>query len=481
MLVYKCISKKKIDKNLIKFYYINYYIMYIYIQSTKIQIPESLIHGFTTNNVKALFELAVRYEDGIDVVQDHTKAVKIYNKILEQSSDSDAAYNLALLYEKGLGVEQDFSMAYKLYDQGVKNGDSDSMLNQALLYKNGLGIKQDFNKCFNLLCTAAGYQKLDKHHDRFKKIGNRVLCEGKVGKITHTQYSDNCWNYVKISYDDGTTNKIHYTKGFLRYTSLPGSKSQTEDVWVKTDVECNRNAMYHLARLYHFGDGVQENIDTAIYFYKIAATTAHKNSTWPGDPQPGCPRAQFNLGVIYRKGFKHIESDPMEALKWYNMSADQNYEKAQCAIGVIYDKGVGVRQSYNKAFRWYMKAAEQGHVNAQYNVGCMYDHGEGVKQSDSNALIWYQKAAEQGNSDAFVNLGIMYQNGQGVPRDYEKAINYYLDALEKGDSDSRNCIINLWNSVHSLQEDLNVNETSNSSDKNISNSININDNYFSKN
>ena len=443
-------------------------------------LPKSLKERISKNDTCALFELAVRYEDGVGLTQDCSKAADIYTHILKEKNDSDSAYNLGRLYERGEGVDQDYNKAFKLYSQGVKNGDTDSMVNLALLYKSGFGVTQDYNKCFELLCVAAGYKKLDTHHDPFKRIGNRIICEGKVGKITHTQYSDHCWNYVKLSYDDGTTNKIHYTNGFLRYTSLPGSKSQTEDVWVKTDLECNRNAVYNLGSIYHFGIGVQENIDTAIYFYKLAATLGHRNSTWPGDPELGCSRAQFNLGVIYRRGFKHIDSDPMEALKWYSMSADQDYEKAQFAVGAIYDKGIGVRQSYNKAFRWYMKAAAKGNPKAQYNVACMYDHGEGVKQSDSNAFIWYQKAAEQGHADALVNLGIMYQNGQGVSKDYEKAINYYLDALEQGDSDSRNCIINLWNSVHSPQEDLNSNETSGSSDKNISNSININDNYFSK-
>ena len=444
------------------------------------QLPKSLRDGVAKKDIKALFELAVRYEDGIGLTQDYSKAVEIYDEILKKTNDSDAAYNLGRLYEMGDGVEQDLNMAYQLYSQGVKNGDTDSMVNLALLYKKGLGVNQDCSKCFQLLCTAAGYKKLDTPHDPYKKVGNRVLCEGKVGKITHTQYSDQCWNYVKLDYDDGTPNKIHYTNGFLRYTSLPGSRSQTEDVWVKTSLESDRNAMYHLGRLYHFGAGVEENIDTAIYFYKEAATNSHKSSTWPGDPEFGCKLAQFNLGLIYRKGFKHIESDPMEALKWYSMSAEQGYDRAQVNLAAIYDKGIGVRQSYNKAFRWYMKAALQGNPKGQYNLACMYDHGEGVKQSNTDAFNWYQKSAEQGHTDALVNLGIMYQNGQGVPTDYEKAINYFLDAVEQGDSDSRNCILSLWNSVHSLQADINSSETSDISNENTGNSININDNYLSK-
>ncbi len=45
-------------------------------------------------------------------------------------------------------------------------------------------------------------------------------------------------------------------------------------------------------------------------------------------------------------------------------------------------------------------AADQGDAEAQHNLGVMYDKGQGVKQDDHLALSWYRKAADQGVTDA---------------------------------------------------------------------------------
>ena len=45
-------------------------------------------------------------------------------------------------------------------------------------------------------------------------------------------------------------------------------------------------------------------------------------------------------------------------------------------------------------------AADQGHIHAQYNLGLMYDLGLGVTQSYSEARKWYTLAANQGDGDA---------------------------------------------------------------------------------
>uniref|UniRef100_UPI002593A415 tetratricopeptide repeat protein n=1 Tax=uncultured Psychrobacter sp. TaxID=259303 RepID=UPI002593A415 len=74
--------------------------------------------------------------------------------------------------------------------------------------------------------------------------------------------------------------------------------------------------------------------------------------------------------------------------------------EAQYNIGLMYDKGEGVRQDYAKAVEWYTKAANQDVPVAQYNLGLMYNKGEGVRQDYAKALEWYIKAANQGDARA---------------------------------------------------------------------------------
>jgi TPR repeat protein len=121
----------------------------------------------------------------------------------------------------------------------------------------------------------------------------------------------------------------------------------------------------------------------------------------------------------------------------YRKAAEQGDADAQCHIGWMYDKGLGVPQSDVEAARWYRQAAEQGNVVAQFNLGWMCRNGRGVPQSDVEAVAWYRRAAEQGNAAAQFNLGWMCCQGKGVARNDAEAAAWWRKAAEQGDADSQ--------------------------------------------
>ncbi len=128
----------------------------------------------------------------------------------------------------------------------------------------------------------------------------------------------------------------------------------------------------------------------------------------------------INAGVAaYKMGAYAI------ALREWRPLAKQGNAKAQYNLGVMYRKGQGVPQDDAEAVGWWRKAAEQGHANAQYNLGLMYRKGQGVPQDDAEAVGWWRKAAEQGYATARSNLGFMYAKGQGVPQDDAQAHMWY--------------------------------------------------------
>jgi len=59
------------------------------------------------------------------------------------------------------------------------------------------------------------------------------------------------------------------------------------------------------------------------------------------------------------------------------------------------------RKHYSTALRAWQPMANSGEPRAQNNMGIMYERGLGVTQSYPEAMSWYRKAADQGLPEAF--------------------------------------------------------------------------------
>lgn len=99
-----------------------------------------------------------------------------------------------------------------------------------------------------------------------------------------------------------------------------------------------------------------------------------------------------------------------------------------------FDQGMEYYQRgiYDLALQWFLKAADQGDVNALLQVGLMFDFGQGVEQSFSEALHWYMQAAEQGDKRAMYLIGHMHDFGEGMPIDRGTAMFWYLKSAHLG-------------------------------------------------
>ena len=82
-------------------------------------------------------------------------------------------------------------------------------------------------------------------------------------------------------------------------------------------------------------------------------------------------------------------SDYKTASREFKKLAENGQVEAQRFLGQMYDKGLGVPQSYGKALSWYKKAAEQKDPAAQYHLGLKYANGHGVQENQIQAYIWF--------------------------------------------------------------------------------------------
>ncbi|PSR53963.1 hypothetical protein AHMF7605_10750 [Adhaeribacter arboris] len=244
--------------------------------------------------------------------------------------------------------------------------------------------------------------------------------------------------------------------------------------WFKSGAQLGDSlAMYTVGFMYHTGDGINKNKDSAAVWLQLAADRGIKKakellltSTTPSSSLPNStklPNKALHLSNAKltnttkspAKKIENLSSGPedkadkltllrqadhyyvtrqyLAALNAYLKYPD-NLSGEQCfRLGRIYQNGQGVSQNYPEALRWYQKAAEKGHALAMNDLGYMHKAGQGVTPNFTEAMAWYQKAAAKGEARAMNNMGFMYRNGLGVAHNDSVALNWYLKAAEKGD------------------------------------------------
>lgn len=98
----------------------------------------------------------------------------------------------------------------------------------------------------------------------------------------------------------------------------------------------------------------QGNLDTSLKLLRQAGSQ-------------GNVTAQNLLGDMYKTGYLHIRSDPVESVKWYRKAADRLHRNAQFRLGQSYESGTGVTRNPVLAFMWYELAATGNHRQARHN------------------------------------------------------------------------------------------------------------------
>ena len=63
-------------------------------------------------------------------------------------------------------------------------------------------------------------------------------------------------------------------------------------------------------------------------------------------------------------------------------------------------------------------AAALGEAVAQFNLGLMFEKGQGVAQSYREAKRCYKQAADQGSAPALYSLGVLFEKGLGEDEDF---------------------------------------------------------------
>eukprot|EP00960_Hanusia_phi_P071185 767491-Hanusia_phi.AAC.5 len=182
------------------------------------------------------------------------------------------------------------------------------------------------------------------------------------------------------------------------------------------------------------GVGVPKNCQTAVEYY-LPAVEAVVRDVQQFRPPPMMERYPLAQDAGGKSRAVDLDED---VVNYYQYSAARGDAAAQVALGQLYYFGArGIEQNYAEALRWYELAAEQGDANALGHIGNMYVQGIHVEANNETALKYFRQGAEKGNGIAINGLGYMNLYGMGLPQSSSEAVKLFSNAAEQGNLEAR--------------------------------------------
>ena len=191
------------------------------------------------------------------------KAIKIYVEDFNTEPNGHIAYRIAKMHENGMGISQNYDEAIKWHKAAAVHGNALSAYTLYKHYKHS-----DHLLSVHYLKTAS-----ELNHPyaqiRVAKLehlqGNVNKAVELLNKTTHKEIADTFYYLGKIHsnidsgrYYNPESAKNHYLKAFNLYMR---------------DFNTNPNGRitYQIAKMYHYGYGVEQNSDEAIKWYTTAS------------------------------------------------------------------------------------------------------------------------------------------------------------------------------------------------------------------
>ena len=260
------------------------------------------------------------------------------------------------IFEQSVEAEKakDYDKAFKLCKKAAVAGNPRAQYNLAYYYEKGRGCKADTKKALEWYekAVVSGYGPAAFTLGYYYQEGNGITVKDAAS----------AYNYYKIGADLG-----------------------------------DRNAMSALADCYLNGRGTAYDIDKGLSIRKALAEDETDGQEAMLIGSYYCHGADLYYSYINRKFPDKSLLDPVEGMKWFRKSAQQNNPDAMNYIGELYKDGKGVAMNKQEAVKWFRKAADLGNDVAMWNLGRCYEKGEGVEKSIDQAVYWYKKGAAKNN------------------------------------------------------------------------------------
>ncbi len=309
---------------------------------------EAALAACQTANVRAPDNPRVSFSLArvLEASGDFTEAKAFYS-IAASKGYAAAQTALGRFARDGRTGAKDIAEALRQFESAAALGDPAAMTMLALLYEGDAGLaRQDYAKAMDQISRAAELN----HARAFRELG-RIYSKGTL----YQKDPIKSFEYYQRAADLGDP-RARYEMGLILLRGDDGIEKDVQQALAYFQAaadEGNVTAQQRLASLFHYGVEVpgtgrkESDPKKALHWYEEAAIN-------------GSPNAQVTLARIFEAGSLGAPRDLAEALKYYEMAAEQDFLQGLEQAAEYYENGETGVTDPKKAARYWIRAAELG-------------------------------------------------------------------------------------------------------------------------
>lgn len=333
----------------------------------------------------------------------------------------EAYHSLGQCHEYGLGTKQDYQQALDWYLKSVKvTGDAEALYRIGSIYAQGLvspppesdrSYDMEAHRWFEMACRMANHARAHYHLglyylDGIKDHDGVVLLESDQDRALH---------HLQFAAQQNDRDAM-----LLLGTLL------NDEEWLDHAAQLgSRDALRELGKLYYLGTGAitkEQDFEQAYMLFHQAASL--------GD----CDAAMF-VGTFHEHGIHHIVPDLQQALRWYQVAANNNEQQpwmAELAMARVLHQLPGMRARayacFQAAFEYAPSDKERtvpDIMMARYKLHQWHATCTEEEEEQQDAITTLLRYANEGDPRVFYEVALCYDNGHVVEKDMDKAFEWY--------------------------------------------------------
>jgi SEL1 protein len=375
----------------------------------------------------AIYLLAeINFHGNYSHPRDFKRAFTLYDSLASLTGNSTAQHMLGFLYSTGIGdaVERDQAKALLYHTFAARAGNTRAEMTVAFRHHSGIGTPRNCHE-------AVVY---------YKRAADKAIAYARSGPPGGLPLRRESYH---IADDDGGVygeGASYSSSGHNAHKGGPGSdqNSPVDDVMEYLDLLSRKGdlkATFGLGKVNYDGTRtVKRNFKVARkYFMQVARQYWAKDDRVISDDKMAvgkmAAKAAAYLGRLYLRG-EGVPQNFDKALRWFKLGVSNGEPYCQYEMGLMYLQGLGVKKDAMMAANYFKESAQQDWPASQVNLGKLF-----LDQGDlKTATTYFELALRHGHVEAFYHLAEINHFGVGRERSCDLASSYYKIVAEKAEA-----------------------------------------------